>query len=120
MTGLWVACIVLSVLPLILLPVLWRRARRWQGNRWVFRALFALQLALLSPTLLMAQHVALPVPSIAALTVVLVNLPGQERVFIDVWAFGSDYAALLTTPFLLVLAIALFLPWPRLPQRRGA
>lgn len=120
MTGLWVACIALCVLPLILLPLLWRRARRWQGNRWVFRALFALQLALLSPTLLLAQHVALPVPSIAALTVVLVNLPGQERVFIDVWAFGSDYAALLTTPFLLVLAIALFLPWPRLPQRRGA
>ena len=100
------------LLPLGLLVLMWRRAPRWQGNPWLYRAGFAFLAALLAPTLLMAGHGGLPCPIFGGLILVFMRLEWIGDLQLNLIAFGSNDAAILSAPFLAVFAAALFIPLP--------
>ncbi|AWH19253.1 hypothetical protein C1922_19005 [Stenotrophomonas sp. ZAC14D2_NAIMI4_7] len=98
------------LLPLALLVLMWRRAPRWQGNPWLYRAGFAFLAALLSPTLLMAGHGGLPCPTFGGLILVFMRLEWIGDLQLNLIAFGSKDAAILSAPFLVVFAAAMLIP----------
>lgn len=99
-----------ALLPLAGLVRMWRRAPRWQGSPWLYRAGFALLAALLAPTLLMAGHGGLPCPTFGGLILVLMDLEWVGDLKANLIAIGSKDTAILSAPFLVVFAIALFIP----------
>jgi hypothetical protein len=111
MIGLVISVLVLpALLTLALLVLMWRWAPRWRGNPWLYRVGFALLAGLLSPTMLMAGHGGLPGPTIGGLVLVLMRLEWIGDLHANFIAFGSNDAAFLSAPFLVVFALALFIP----------
>jgi len=111
MIGLVIAVLVLpALLTLASLVLMWRWAPRWRGNPWLYRVGFAFLVGLLSPTMLMAGHGGLPGPTIGGLVLVLMRLEWIGDLHANFIAFGSNDAAFLSAPFLIVFALALFIP----------
>lgn len=111
MIGLVIAVLVVpALLTLALLVLMWRWAPRWRGNPWLYRVGFAFLAGLLSPTLLMAGHGGLPGPTIGGLVLVLMRLEWIGDLHANFIAFGSKDAGFLSAPFLVVFALALFIP----------
>lgn len=98
------------LLTLALLLLMWRCAPYWKGNAWVYRAGFALLAGLLTPTLLLAGHGVLPVPTIGGLVTVLQRLEWIGNLDFNILAVGTDNIWFLFTPFQMVSIGMLFFP----------
>ncbi|HHA2818358.1 TPA: hypothetical protein ACOFCQ_000894 [Stenotrophomonas maltophilia] len=98
------------LLTLALLLLMWRCAPCWKGNAWVYRAGFALLAGLLTPTLLLAGHGVLPVPTIGGLVTVLQRLEWIGDLDFNILAVGTDNIWFLFTPFQMVSIGMLFFP----------
>ncbi len=98
------------LLTLALLLLMWRCAPYWKGNAWVYRAGFALLAGLLTPTLLLAGHGVLPVPTIGGLVTVLQRLGWIGNLDFNILAVGTDNIWFLFTPFQMVSIGMLFFP----------
>lgn len=99
-----------AVLTLALLVLMVKRASRWKGNPWLYRAGFAFLAGLLSPTLLMGGHGGLPGPTIGGLVMVLTRLEWIGDLRASFIGFGSKDFGFLSAPFLVVFALAMFVP----------
>ena len=108
------------LLTLALLVLMWRCAPWWKGNAWVYRAGFAFLAGLLTPTLLLAGHGVLPVPTVGGLLTVLQRLKWIGDLDVNLLALGTDNIWFLFTPFQMVFIGMLFVPLrPARPARLG-
>ncbi|EPG2133182.1 hypothetical protein [Stenotrophomonas maltophilia] len=99
-----------AALTLALLVLMAKRAPRWKGNPWLYRAGFAFLAGLLSPTLLMGGHGGLPGPTIGGLVMVLTRLEWIGDLRASFIGFGSKDFGFLSAPFLVVFALTMFVP----------
>ncbi|HFT6977831.1 MULTISPECIES: hypothetical protein [Stenotrophomonas] len=98
------------LLTLALLLLMWRCAPYWKGNAWVYRAGFALLAGLLTPTLMLAGHGVLPVPTVGGVVTVLLRLEWIGDLDFNLLAVGTDNIWFLFTPFQMVSIGMLFFP----------
>lgn len=91
-----------------------RRFRvRFAAHPLCYRVTFSALVALLCPTLLMAGHGVLPVPTFTGVVIAMMQMESLGDLRLSYIAFGSKDAAVLIQPFVICFILVFATPWSK-------
>ena len=102
-----------AVLCIFILTALHKSSAKFSNFGQLYRIVFSALAASLCPTLVMAGHGAIPLPTLSGLVLVLIRVQSIQELRLSNIAFGSDQAAILILPFALSFVVIYLTPLSR-------
>lgn len=99
----------LTIVVIVATVMIYRRRNKFGNHPLAYRILLSMLFALLAPTLLMAGHGVIPLPSVAGLALSAMHAESIASIDANWIGAGTEDAAILSMPPVIVFVLSLVL-----------